>query len=394
MDGIGRKGDINMSISIRLLQPHEYEQAIALSNATFRTVDQKSMGEAFPQIFSSALGQSFGAFVEDRLVSFMGLVPSVVRIGPSRVHTYSLGAVCTHPDYRGRGLASELMACVIAHTRASGASLLFVSGNRPLYSRFHCVPFGTFLEITLERETTRIFSERVEPSNGTRWVTREVQSGDWFTIAELANARPVRFETSVWEISTLLQADAYASCFGYRQHTLIAERAGQACGFLTVGVPTQDDVQDGMVIEWAGDFSCLMRMMEGTLDKWGLSRVTIHMDPSTLPSSFSLPSNRVKQVKNQGTVAILDAQKLYHELEPYLLVEKSLGQYGIHFAACDESTWEVLIKGRSWLLAGEKLVSFLFAKTCDADGIGKEVEQLCHGVFPIPLPHTGGLNYV
>ena len=47
----------------------------------------------------------------------------------------SLGSVCTHPDYRGRGLAGSLLAHVENELRAQGVDLLYVSGGRSLYLR-------------------------------------------------------------------------------------------------------------------------------------------------------------------------------------------------------------------------------------------------------------------
>lgn len=96
----------------------------------------------FRRFFSKQLNQSLGAFDGDRLVSFIGLVPSKMVIGEAELNTFSIGAVCTHPDYRGQGISTAILKEVYDYIDQARASLLFVSGDRGLYKRNHCYHFG------------------------------------------------------------------------------------------------------------------------------------------------------------------------------------------------------------------------------------------------------------
>lgn len=126
----------------KLVREQEWSQAVSLADRVFRDDEQKSMAEGFPLVFSPALRQSYGAFEEGRLVAFIGLVPHLIRIGTAILKTFSIGAVCTDPDERGRGHAGRILELVQQHAADAGASLLLVSGARPLYTRAHCYPYG------------------------------------------------------------------------------------------------------------------------------------------------------------------------------------------------------------------------------------------------------------
>lgn len=49
-------------------------------------------------------------YADEQLVSSMQLIPySMTFCGTERVAMYYISAVCTHPDYRGRGWMNQLM---------------------------------------------------------------------------------------------------------------------------------------------------------------------------------------------------------------------------------------------------------------------------------------------
>ena len=44
-----------------------------------------------------------------------------------------IGAVCTHPDHRGRGLASTILAATLDRFRQDDVDFVYITGRRPLY---------------------------------------------------------------------------------------------------------------------------------------------------------------------------------------------------------------------------------------------------------------------
>src|SRR5690606_27603145 len=129
-------------VQVRRLLPGDIPAAVRLADHVFRDSEQTSMITAFPYSFSTALSQSFGAFVDGVLVSMMGLVPAVIRMGPATVNTFLLGQVCTHETARGKGFASSVMQAVLSHIDQSNASIMLVSGSRSMYERANCLRYG------------------------------------------------------------------------------------------------------------------------------------------------------------------------------------------------------------------------------------------------------------
>lgn len=78
---------------------------------------------------------------DSRIVSACRLLVYRVRVGRAEINQGDLGMVCTHPDFQGRGLASELMRDVIGHMRERGCQFGRLGGLVRFYSRFGWVPF-------------------------------------------------------------------------------------------------------------------------------------------------------------------------------------------------------------------------------------------------------------
>ena len=69
------------------------------------------MKEWFPLIFNRNNLDNMRVMADgDRLVAHVGIYQSGISIYGDRLQTGSIGAVCTHPDYRGKGLATVLFA--------------------------------------------------------------------------------------------------------------------------------------------------------------------------------------------------------------------------------------------------------------------------------------------
>ncbi|NIA21384.1 MAG: GNAT family N-acetyltransferase [Anaerolineaceae bacterium] len=70
-----------------------------------------------------------------RPVSFIGTdLQDYISCG-CRIPVACLGGVCTHPDYRRRGLARELLDLAYRGSRAKGCLMVMISGGIDLYYR-------------------------------------------------------------------------------------------------------------------------------------------------------------------------------------------------------------------------------------------------------------------
>jgi len=71
---------------------------------------------------------------EDVILGQMGLCLRAIRMGERLVDIVGLGDVCTAPERRGEGIASQLMVAAIAEARAMPADFFVLFGDRPLYA--------------------------------------------------------------------------------------------------------------------------------------------------------------------------------------------------------------------------------------------------------------------
>ncbi|MGX9707467.1 GNAT family N-acetyltransferase [Laceyella tengchongensis] len=379
-------------VDVRLLHADELKTAVRLSDETFRTSSQPSMAQAFPHVFSSSLGQSYGAFADGRLVSFVGLVPSVVRIGRARLNVYSIGSVCTHPDYRGKGIAGLILRRILAHIDEAEASLLLVSGYGPLYERIDCFRFGTVTRFMIGSDSA---SEIVRNASADADVhLRELGPTDWFKVTELARKREVRFEQSVWDIATLMEAEANASCMNLRHRVLIAEEEGQVKAFAVVAVPADEGAATpALAIEWAGEPRLVALALAHAVKRYRLGRLDapVLWHEAELAQALAPAEHGAEQ--NLGTVRIVHPERLIQQLRPYLQEKHQRLGASLEVQALPNGRAELRLDGEKVILDAQAFVSLLFDPASHTNHLQGSLSVLKE-LFPIPLPYAGGLNYV
>ncbi len=81
-------------------------------------------------------GASQIGIIDGKMVAHYGVWGYEMRIGSARLKTAGVGAVATHPDFRGKGLSSELIASCLAAMQVSGYAMTRLSGIPNFYHRF------------------------------------------------------------------------------------------------------------------------------------------------------------------------------------------------------------------------------------------------------------------
>ncbi|WP_051506849.1 GNAT family N-acetyltransferase [Saccharibacillus sacchari] len=226
--------------TFRLLKAHELPNAAQLSNSVFRPNMKPTMADMFPRLFAPGIVQSYGAFTEEgTLAAFMGLAPSTLRIGgAASLRAFSMGSVFTAPEHRGAGLAGELLNLCIAHTQKAEAPLLFISGERSLYTRAGSTYFGRATKAILRRsihDLSAATDSSVPAQPSIRLRLAEPQ--DLLRLHHLHESNHTRFEESAAGIGELLGASAYCNVLGLAQLTIVAENEQGLASYAVLGVP-------------------------------------------------------------------------------------------------------------------------------------------------------------
>ncbi|ALC91389.1 hypothetical protein AM500_17475 [Bacillus sp. FJAT-18017] len=355
----------------RLLQEEDFKQASDLADKVFRKAGHVSMGIAFPQVFSPALNQSYGAFADGKLVSFIGLVPSLIHIDGAEIQAYSIGAVCTDPAYRRQGLGNTLLQMIFEHVNKSGASVLFISGDLPIYLKQGCTFYGKMNQYTirpgdLEAEDT--------------YSIRELSPYDWFQMRKLSHNRTIRYEQSIYELALLNDAAGFASIFKMNHKVLVAEKGRELKAFLAFGMPYQkQEVIDSRVVEWGGD-PLAVRSLLGAAFTYELNSLVVNVPAFEKELSDQLEFLPKTELQYPGTIKVMNLDLLLSQLGPYF-------ENKLTISDVDENHKELKVNGNSVIIGNQELEELILKGT-------KEVGMPLQDVFPIPFPFPQGLNYV
>jgi predicted acetyltransferase len=358
-------------IEYRLLTVNEYDKAIALADRVFRDAEHISMGEAFPQVFSPALNQSYGAFLNGELITFIGLVPSVVYVGPAEIQAYSIGAVCTDPEYRKKGHADTLLKKIFDHVRKANASVLFVSGTLPMYLKAGCSFYGRLNKYEIQE------SDLVNKED---YIVREMLPFDWFQLRKLMSSRFVHFEQSILEFSTLNLARGFASIHKMNHKVLVAESGNEIKGFLIFAVPSSASKNvPARVIEWGGAEDAVCAILEKSF-QYGGKTIKFSVPAYENKLNQLLSSVKKEETVYPGTVKIMNLELFLEQLEPFLSGKMEIKNV-------DENHKELRINQKLITLDNDALEKWLLLGEQNSD-------FFLNNIFPIPLPFPEGLNYV
>lgn len=367
-------------MDIRHIKANEIDQAIQLANGIFREKGHSSMGDAFPQVFSKGMNHSFGAFVDHKLVSFMGLVPAKINIGNAQVNVFSIGAVCTHEDYRQRGISSKLLEKVYQYIDQAGGTLLFISGDRGLYTRNHCYHFGDTYQYTIHQSAI----------NGKDYegLIRGGKAVDIFQIDKLRKENSVYFESSPWEWSTLLESSGYTSTFKIKQTLLVAEKYSDIQGYVVIGLPHKESKkQEAIVTEWGGD----PKEVHGILKNLLIEKLTEEIKltiPWHVKYHEEFSHYPVKQIQQGGTIYLANAERLIEQIRPYLKERDPFLANSIRIVQKSIDEFQLFYDQANLTLSRQELTEVLF--NIKSTLRPKELQEL----FPIPLPLIEGIYYV
>ncbi|WP_274363044.1 GNAT family N-acetyltransferase [Paenibacillus thermotolerans] len=379
-------------VEIRMLTDEEMKEAVRLSDSTFRDAEQPSMGPAFPYIFNDMMRHlSFGAFEDGRLISFMGLVPWEIAVGKATLRVFSLGSVCTHPDARGRGVASLVLQNIYEFIKEAGGSLLFVSGGRTLYTRTGCAFFGRVRRFALYKDSVSHIA-RMGSGDASPVEIREMVPADVYDLKDIASARPVRYEFGVNELSALIKAEAHASCIKMKHRVLVAQRSGRTVGFAVIAVP-RDGGKSGLLIEQAGDADAVAQLLGAAVERFAMNGLSIPVawhETELCSLLEGLPSSEEGHL---GTVRIMDADALVAQLRPWLAERNAALAERLRIEERGDGMWAVHAGGETLEVTKEGLVALLFDNANAAQGAKPEAGALS-GLFPVPLPYPGGLAYI
>jgi len=387
-------------IQIRKVHIHELMQAAELANDIFCEPDHRHMETSFPTLFHPGMSHSYGAFTEqNRLVSFMGLVPVQIQAGAHVLSAFSIGAVCTHPDYRGQRLAGQLLERCRQHARESGASLLFISGDRSLYTRAGSQFFGQISQAILSSDSL------TDLPTSSSWEVRDMQAEDIFAVHTLLQSHNSYVHMSLAELQQLIEAAPVAHIRDQQQHIRVATAPGQnniaAVSIFSIppdnteaSHPTDSASSTaerrGEVLEWGGQQEAVLALWQDAASSYTLSSLTasIPWQETAVIQMVEDVGAAISIIPNGGTVMVASGNALLAQTG--LIADPAADHASIYFSIEDEDRHYMLHtpQGSYPVLGNQALCSLLFDPSSTA------IEEAGISVPAIPLPYMYGLYFI
>lgn len=291
----------------RALRPDEFPALRALTDVVFRP----RMPEQYPQLFNPENRENLRVCSEDdRCVSHVGMTQRGATLLGCAIQVCCIGAVATHPEYRGQGLASACFDDAVARAYRNGVDIMLVSGDRDLYRRRGCLRVG--------RDSAFTWTVNGPPENGLPGGGEEVtvmpMTEDELPLAQACYRRePVRFLRPPDDYRDALQS-------GYVMNRpsdfLVVRAGGDFRGYLVVQHPGADG--KARIAEYAGDRHSLLAALPLVAGRYGLSalgwQVPRHDD--LFRSLCERAGLAATPTPSSGTVKLIHFTQLMERMRP------------------------------------------------------------------------------
>ena len=128
-------------MEIRRLKKENYDELISLLNLVFTKQNKCTMDfeKELPNMCirdDAHMKKHVGLFVDNKLVSVVGVYPLPTRVLDAEISFCTVGNVATHPDYEGYGYMNALLNCAMDIVKEEKYDICRLGGDRARYLRF------------------------------------------------------------------------------------------------------------------------------------------------------------------------------------------------------------------------------------------------------------------
>jgi len=344
------------------LQPRHFDSLIRLLDEVFRPDSGHSMASDYPYFLREENFEClFICRDAERVVSHVGVLEKDVAYFGHRLKVGLVGAVATHPDYRGRGLATRALLEAFRRLKERGGHMMMISGGRGLYLRNGARPVGCFPEYVLQPLKATMASDL-------QLQLQRCGPEDAPVLSAMHRLKPLRFIRSLEEWTLHMEK---GFCMNHPSEFWLASRGAEPVAYLIFRTYVEDGQSVGSVTEWGGRPDDAVRALVWLGRQSGLERVSWRVCPHERDLVAELERAGGSQVATptmRGTLRIVNFESLMDALSGY--IAELLGET----VATDMSFKELTGERFAFQMGGEKalvsgwgqLAEFLFGSGLDA----------------------------
>ncbi len=356
----------------------ERNQAVDLAKAVFKP----NMEEQFPLLFGeSNWNHMFIAIEEGIVVSMVNYYPSKILIHGAQIHVASVGAVCTHPGFRNRKLASSLLKLAENQMQVEGVQIMIISGSGGIYSNIGASLAGNVYEYMLD-------SSNFIDTDDFELKTNTTECFD--CLKSIYELEKVRFLRSDYEFKKMLKGQTYPDSFAtYPIYMIKGKKQAEA---YVIGVLPIEGDEFGLK-EFGGNRKAIIACFNKMIKKH--QRLKIHFAADINDPIIPLLHDFYpKKIHQHASFKIINFISLMQSLKPYFT--QRAPDTSIEFNSNEN---EVIFKaGREiYVVSNPQLLSQLVLGfdqevNFNLDGV-PTIKSFIEAVFPIPFVWTHNLNY-
>jgi len=372
----------------RAARPEEVPELIELANLVFRASAERppTMGEEFPLLLSAGNCEDlYVTRADGRLVSLVGVYRQTMVCDGLEVPVACLGSVCTHPDYRGRGLAGGLTDLAITRARQQGCLLMPISGSRTLYSRRSACQIAP-------TQLAQISAEHLNSRKAPGLSVRPYDDGDLPAVLSLHARKTVRYAWSQETFAPLLKSHLDISSSAW----VACDNDDELVGFLLVLHRGPMAGRGPRVVNHVGGAHTFAPLARAALDQIPAESIQFAALPGEIESLAAIEAAGcpVETQTSGWTLRILDLAGLCERL-----AERLADVAGVSITPGRGGERLVIAVGRQHveLTGAADVTAALFngpqAWPDPLAALSPKEQEVLGSVLPLPVPNYG-LNYI
>lgn len=380
----------------RAARKEELNDIIDLINGVFRSSRgiAPTMGEQFPLLLNEGNIENIYIMLDrSKPVSVASYYPSTIMVNTACIRAASIGAVCTSPEYRGRGFASEILDMAEDGMKRDNVDIMLVSGTSDLYLRRNCTIVGGFMKTVIKPEVARSY-----PIDLLKYSDVHFKY-----MAGIYEGESVKFQRQPDEFKSILKgATTPWNCYTYE--VFLVQRHGEPVAYIVLKI-IHNGSDWGEIVEYAGDRESIFEAFYRIAGDLSLTRIVVYSHNSDpINSCFKKNGIKSEAVNQLGTLKIVNYSAFMEKLKPYFAdfspadIMNAM-TFAEHKDMCTLKVYDEAVQ----LESQELLCSMIFGSPENgsmAEILNKKLARLpkaawfCRTALPIPFPWAGNINYI